>query len=194
VAPFNGEVIFHDTTYALRARPGKPQTVAAAVAAGRAWLDHLGWPGESMPVVGVGPLFAPLRTATGSTRQISFGWPGIRRTDQPAAVLQVNRNGGVSEALIEPMISRKETVSLRPVTGAWKLVQNNLIPIGVNVIILRQHVPAAGRLQATDVEQVFTTTPSGKVYLVPSYSFTGTVQIRGRRGRFGWVALVPGVK
>lgn len=194
VARFNGEVIIHNTTYALRGKPGQPLGRAAITSAARSWLDHLGWPGDSMPVLSIAPIGGLKGSRDASTRQIALAWPGVPNVDGPAAVLQINRLGGVNEALLRPMTAGKQSVHLRSVKGAWRLVQSGRTPVGVNIIVTKPRVPGTGTLTRTTLQYVVTTAADGRMYLIPSYRFSGLLHVKGRAGRFTWVALVPAVK
>jgi hypothetical protein len=195
VSGFDGHVIFHNNATDFLAAPGKPIAAPAAVSKARLFLERMGWPGSSMPLLSVSTLGGGGRgPGTQRIEQVNLGWPGAPSSDRPAATLWVAADGSITEALVLPREARSGKVLLRPVQSAWGNVQSGKAPIGVQIITGNLKTPGTATLSATSLEYVLDATPSGRMYLVPSYRFTGTAHVHGAPGSHQWIALVPAVK
>jgi hypothetical protein len=195
VSQFDGRVIFHNNATDFQTTPGKPVAASDAVRKARLFLQRMGWPGSSMPVLSV-TSFAGARAGSPSARskQVNLGWPGVASSDRPAATLWVAADGSISEALTLPPEAKREVIALRPLQTAWSAVQAGKTPIGVQILTGNLKEPGTATLSTTSLEHVLTSSAKGRMYLVPSYRFGGLARIRGASGNHRWVALVPAVK
>ena len=195
VSQLDAHVIFHNNATDFQTTPGKPIAASDAVRKARLFLQRMGWPGSSMPVLSV-TSFAGTRpgSAAARSKQVNLGWPGVASSDRPAATLWVAADGSISEALILPPDAKREIVALRLLQTAWNAVQAGKAPVGVQIIGPKPKAPGSATLSATSLEYIVTTTSSGQMYLVPAYKFTGTARIQGAPGRHSWISLVPAVK
>jgi hypothetical protein len=194
ISAFDGHFIYHDTTPETAGQKKATITPAAATSAARSWLGSLGLPGSRMPVIAVSPMGAPTGAVAGNSRQVQVNWPGIYHTDRVAAILWVDATRRVTEALLYPTIDHQGSVQLRDVGTVWKLVKSARTPIGVGINSAHRTIPGSGRLRSVSIEYVLGTGLHGKVYLYPTYRFSGTVTLRGIRGQHSWVALAPAVR
>lgn len=191
VSTIDGTIVYHNTTY-RGAGATAPIQPATAQRVARRWLTTLGWPGNAMGVMNVVPV--PGVVPPGRVRAVSFTWPGIARSDLPAAVVWVNSAGRVTEALVFPRQSKQGRIPLRTVASAWRTVQVGRVPIGVTGAMPRAAVPGTGRRTAVSIEHILTSGRGGRLSLVPAYRFSGTVRLRGVTGTRQWIALVPAAR
>lgn len=182
-----GELIYHNTRVTpVPVRPGAPPS-AADIAAARAWLSRLGWPGEKMPIH---PPASPLERDLSWT--VRFDWPGASPADAPAAALVLGRNGGVIEAHLRPPVEAQEAIPTVTYASAWKEVREGKVPVGVeNMMGPSPAAPGTGTVHTASLIYVLTPGAHGRLYLVPAYRFSGDATIPGVPGTRTWYAIVP---
>ncbi len=179
-----GELIYHGD-----ASPRGLAPPLRYVAAARAWLTRLGWPGAAMPVYQ-----SPSGTSAERPQIVTLGWPVQGGANVPAATILFAANGHVQQADVWPPVGRETTITAQAATRAWADVRADRIPVAVpNILALApmDRKSGIGTLRGTDITQVFTQTRGGAVYLVPAYRFTGALHIKNAGGAFQWFALVP---
>jgi hypothetical protein len=208
VSSFDGHVVIHKELGEVRAGGGKPIAAAEAVRKARSFLERLGWPGASMPLLGLSHFpGAPQGSLLETSKQVNLGFPGAESEDRPAASMWVARDGSITEALLFPREAKSGTVALRSLQSAWNDVQAGKVAVGISTssaigtmattfspTLRNKKAPGVATLSATSLEYIVTTSPSGRMYLVPAYRFTGAARIRGAPGQYRWIALVPALK
>jgi hypothetical protein len=190
----------HNTAYQSLVRPPHAQDRASVVAAARAWLTRLGWPGHDMPLQAA----APLPGGAGNAWIVDFGWPHVRgMSTSPAATLLIVPRWHVADARLWPPVARSRRLSARPVSAAWTMLRRGDIPLAVTVPGAITGPPGDGRgiVRSVEVVQVLTADINGILYLVPAYRFAGTAQLRvvpqggvvrrAQSVRATWYAVVP---
>jgi len=180
-----GELVYHDLSASAVSRHlalNSPRNVAIA----QAWLTRLGWPGAAMPVHV--PTSAVERDLTDT---VTLGWPGAGPVDAPAAMLYVDAAGTVEEAQVWPPVAQSGVVLTRPAAAAWRDLQSGRAPVAViQREIGEPFNNGTGTLQTVSILEVFTETPTGKLYLAPAYRFQGSAIIK-KLGRRRWFGLAP---
>jgi hypothetical protein len=200
VSTATGELVYHNTAYQPLVGPPHAQDRASVVAAARAWLTRLGWPGHDMPL----QTAAPLPGGASNAWIVDFGWPHVRGTaTSPAATLLIVPRWHVADARLWPPVSRSRRLSARPVSAAWTMLRRGDIPLAVTVrgAITGPLGDGRGIVRSVEVVQVRTADINGMLYLVPAYRFAGTAQLQvvSQRGvvpraqpvRATWYAVVP---
>jgi hypothetical protein len=200
VSTATGELVYHNTAYQPLVGPSHARDRASVVAAARAWLTRLGWPGRDMPLQAA----APLPGGASNAWIVDFGWPHVRGTaTSPAATLLIVPPWHVADARLWPPVARSRRLSARPVSAAWTMLQRGDIPLAVTVPGAITGPPGDGRgiVRSVEVVQVLTADVNGILYLVPAYRFAGTAQLqvvpqggvvpRAQPVRATWYAMVP---
>jgi hypothetical protein len=200
ISTATGELVYHNTAYQSLVRPPHAQDRASVVAAARAWLTRLGWPGHDMPLQAA----APLPGGAGNAWIVEFGWPHVRGTStSPAATLLIVPGWHVADARLWPPAARSRRLSARPVSAAWTMLRRGDIPLAVTVrgALTGPLGDGRGIVRSVEVVQVLTADVSGVLYLVPAYRFAGAAQLqvvpqrgavpRAQPVRATWYAVVP---
>lgn len=179
VSTATGEVVYHDVRGV--GAPRGAQGRAVAVAAARAWLTRVGWPGSGLPVQSAlnGGTYAP------GEWTIAFGWAGTGPAATSAASVVVEPGARVGEARLWPRADRSYTVPARGIDAAWAELRQGRMPLAVTTPGAPGQfmvVPGAGqgRVTGVTVAQVLTAGDDGRLYLVPAYRFAGTTRVRVR--------------
>ena len=183
-----GEVVYHDASYPRLMRSPREMWIdnAAAVAAARAWLTGLGWPGSRVPLREIEHSGLP-----GGIRELEFGWVGVGSTALDAATLWVTPHGRVVEADLWPPLESARPIASRSLTAAWTAVRGGLVPLAVEGVPPNTRAPGDGRMRTVTITHVLTTGSDHHLYLVPTYHFSGTAVLRGIHGERICYALAP---
>ncbi len=183
-----GDVVYHDASYPRLMRSPRETWIdnAAAVAAARAWLTGLGWPGSRMPLGAIEHSGLP-----GGIRELEFGWIGVGSAALDAATLWVTPHGRVVEADLWPPLESARPIASRSLTAAWTAVRGGLVPLAVEGVPPNTRAPGDGRMRTVTITHVLTTGIDHRLYLVPTYHFSGTAVLRGIHGARICYALAP---
>ena len=186
VSPLTGELVYHDAAPPPVA-PVQPLTAGArAVAAARAWLTRLGWPGGAMPLQAVEPL-----AASATALQVRFGWVGAAASMVNAATVWVTPGGHVIEGRMWPPVVEARPVSPRSAAAAWAGVRSGQIPPAIDDVPPGTRAGGDGTVRQVTMVQVLTPGPDHRLYLAPAYRFAGTARLHGLPRRRDWYAVSP---
>ncbi len=186
VSQTTGELVYHDAATLRRARQEVWHDNPTAVAAARQWLTRLGWPGTRMPLQTIAHSGLPR-----GVRSISFAWNGAGATATAAAILWVTPADHVVEADVWPPTESVRAIAAGRLAAAWAAVRTRLVPLAVAGVPPHTAAPGRGRIQRVTVTQVLSRGRDQRLYLVPTYRFSGTVQLHGRAGTLVCYALTP---
>ena len=186
VAGTTGELVYHDASYLRTPRRERWRDNPFAVAAARAWLTRLGWPGARMTVAPVEHSGIPA-----GLREIEFGWAGVSAAATDAATLWVTPGGRVVEADVWPPVESVRSLPARDVAAAWTAVRGGLVPLAVAGVPPNTAAPGTGRMRGVTITYVLSTGTDHRLYLVPTYHFAGTARLRGIHGERICYALAP---
>lgn len=189
VAMTTGELIYHDTSYA---QPGQLPALNAARAASvaRSWLARLGWPAARMPLLSVEPEFA----APPGVRAVNLGWADADQAALAAATLWVTPDGRMIEAHLWPPVERSRTIRARGIAAAAGDVRRGHLPVAVAGVPPLMTAAGVGVVRSVTIAQTLSVGPDRRLYLVPTYRFAGTIQLRGFPDSHAWYGLVPAAR
>jgi len=183
VSRVTGELVYHDASYPRRERwRDNPFAVAAA----RAWLTRLGWPGARAPLAAVEHSGIPA-----GLREVEFSWAGAGAAATDAATLWVTPGGRVVEADVWPPVESVRSIPAGSIVAAWTAVRGRRVPLAVEGVPPHTRAPGAGVMRGLTLTHVLSTGADGRTYLVPAYHFVGTARLRGIRGARVCYALAP---
>jgi len=181
-----GELIYHGAFDARATRREVWRDNAAAVAAARAWLARLGWPGDRAPLGAVEHSGLPR-----NLREIKLGWVGVGAAATDAATLWVTPGGRVVEADVWPPVEGARSIRARDVAAAWTEVRGRRAPLAVEGVPPNTRVPGVGVMRHITIAHVLSTGTDRRLYLVPTYHFAGAARRRGVHGGRVCYALTP---
>jgi len=183
VSRVTGELVYHDGSYLRRERwRDNPFAVAAA----RAWLTRLGWPGARAPLAAIEHSGIPA-----GLREIEFSWAGAGAAGTDAATLWVTPGGRVVEADVWPPVESVQSILAGSIVAAWTAVRGRQVPLAVEGVPPHTTAPGVGVMRGVTLTHVLSTGADGRSYLVPVYHFAGTARLRGIRGARVCYALAP---
>ncbi len=183
VSHVTGELVYHDASYPPRERwRDNPFAVAAA----RAWLTRLGWPGARAPLAAVEHSGIPA-----GLREVEFSWAGAGAAATDAATLWVTPGGRVVEADVWPPVESVRSIPAGSIVAAWTAVRGRQVPLAVEGVPPHTRAPGSGVMRGVTLTHVLSTGADGRTYLVPAYHFVGTARLRGIRGARVCYALAP---
>lgn len=186
VSSATGELVYHDASYTRTLRREQWRDNSFAVAAARAWLTRLTWPGARMTVAPIEHSGMPA-----GLREIEFGWAGVSVAATDAATLWVTPGGHVVEADVWPPVESVRSLPARDVAAAWTAVRGGLVPLAVAGVPPHTAAPGVGRMRGVTITYVLSTGTDHRLYLVPTYHFTGMARLRGIHGQRLCYALAP---
>jgi len=189
-----GELLYHDVRSVRQPRVGSGMRPGRAIVEARAWITQLGWPGATMPVLSVVRAERMKQPGTPSPLAVMLGWPGIGRVNVPEAVIWVNPDGRIIEALAWPPVVERHRVPTRDINEAWNRVRAGKAPIALPFAVAVPYPTGTGIESDVGVVNLLVTPSRGAPYLVPTYRFAGRVQLEGGQGIHRWYALVPAPK
>ena len=186
VSRVTGEFVYHDASYTHTTPRERWRDNPFAVAAARAWLTRLGWPGARMPLTAVehGGIPAGLR-------EIEFSWAGVGAAATDAATLWVTPGGRIVEADVWPPVESVRSLPAGSIVAAWTAVRGRRVPLAVEGVPPNTQAPGAGVMRGVTLTHVLSTGTDGRSYLVPTYHFAGTARLRGIHGERVCYALAP---
>lgn len=190
VSQVTGELIYHDARplSAVQQRPALD--ARSAVAAARAWVSALGWPGARMPLQSAHSGIAYGAPYAAHSWTIQFGWISAAPDESSAATLWLAPGGKVLEARLWPAAAASTMVAARSVAAAWDGVRHGAFPLAVNGI-LDAHATGRGALKRVTLAYVLTADGDGVLYLAPVYHFSGSAVFVPGGALAAWFALAP---
>ncbi len=181
-----GELIYHSSFDARSTRREVWRDNGAAVAAARAWLARLGWPGGRAPLGAIEHSGLP-----GGLREIEFGWVGVGAAATDAVTLWITPGGRMVEADVWPPVEGARSIRARDVAAAWTDVRGRRVPLAVEGVPPNTRAPGVGVMRHVTIAHVLSTGIDRRLYLVPTYHFAGTARLRGVHGERVCYALTP---
>ncbi len=186
VSRVTGELVYHDGSYTRKA-PREPWVDnPSSLAAARAWLTRLGWPGARAPLAAIEHSGIPA-----GLRAVEFSWAGAGAAATDAATLWVMPGGRVVEADVWPPVESLRSLPAGSIVAAWTAVRGRRVPLAVEGVPPHTRAPGAGVMRDVTLTHVLSTGADGRTYLVPAYHFAGTARLRGIRGEHVCYALAP---
>ncbi len=183
VSRVTGELVYHDASYPRHERwRDNPFAVAAA----RAWLARLSWPGARVPLAAIEHSGIPA-----GLREVEFSWAGAGAAATDAATLWVTPGGRIVEADVWPPVESVQSIPAGSIVAAWTAVRGRRVPLAVEGVPPNTQAPGAGVMRGVTLTHVLSTGADGRSYLVPAYHFAGTARLRGIHGERVCYALAP---
>ncbi len=186
VSRVTGELVYHDASYTRTAPRERWRDNPSAVAAARAWLTRLGWPGARAPLAAIEHSGIPA-----GLREVEFSWAGAGAAATDAATLWVTPGGRVVEADVWPPVESVRSIPAGSIVAAWTAVRGRQVPLAVEGVPPNTRAPGAGVMRGVMLTHVLSTGADGRSYLVPAYHFAGTARLRGIRGERVCYVLAP---